>query len=288
MLKRLAIVFVANLLLIGAIVFVAHKYQPASEQPELNTQEKAQPSQPSPSQNQATQNRTQQRSDSSPWWHILVAWPAGIGAWAVIATLEAIIWQTIETRRAAEGALENAKATRRQADIAKEALVSQFRPKVILRSAVLNPRNFKAYRAANDGIWQIELLLVNTGSTEATIETCELEFEWTKNDPLPWDDKPTGIFTKTWPSFVIAAAGRHRLEASIPYDSGFSITFDVIVQGMSNPFASGQHGAWPTCHGKIVYVDNNGHRRQTGFYRKWNILRERFEASDDPEQEYSD
>lgn len=47
---------------------------------------------------------------SPPWWYILVAWPEGITAWAILFTLGAIIWQTVQTKKAAEAALLNAQA----------------------------------------------------------------------------------------------------------------------------------------------------------------------------------
>ena len=41
-----------------------------------------------------------------PVWAKFVTWPEGVGAWAVILTLLAIAWQSIETRRAANAAIE--------------------------------------------------------------------------------------------------------------------------------------------------------------------------------------
>src|ERR1017187_5934224 len=117
----------------------------------------------------------------------------------------------------------------------------------------LNPPNLAAYQAANNGIRKIELLLVNTGSTKATVETCELDFTWSKDDPLPWDKAQTLILpTVKWPSFVIPPSGRYPLEIAIPDDNGFSITFNLMVQMLANQNSSGQR-AWPTCSGKIIY-----------------------------------
>ncbi|HEY1987369.1 MAG TPA: hypothetical protein VGG85_18270 [Terracidiphilus sp.] len=205
------------------------------------------------------------------------------GVLAVVAVLQffTMFWQGLLLR----GTLGKIKE---QADIAKATLVSSFRPKIVLRRISLNPRNLKTYQAADNGIWKIELLLVNTGSTKATIETFRMEFEWIKDDPLPWQDQPTAICAHTWSSFVIPAAGRHPLELAIPYDNGFPATFDLMVQMLASPYSSGSQGAWPTCRGTIIYADENGHKRQTGFYRKWNITAERFEVSEDPDLEYQD
>jgi hypothetical protein len=43
-------------------------------------------------------------SDCAPCWHVLLTWPEGITAWAVIFTLFAIAWQSAETARAAKAA----------------------------------------------------------------------------------------------------------------------------------------------------------------------------------------
>ena len=47
---------------------------------------------------------------SPPVWARYFTWPEGAGAWAVILTLIAIAWQSIETRDAAKGAFLNAQA----------------------------------------------------------------------------------------------------------------------------------------------------------------------------------
>jgi hypothetical protein len=45
-----------------------------------------------------------------PVWAKFVTWPEGVGAWAVILTLLAIVWQSVETRQAAEAAKAGADA----------------------------------------------------------------------------------------------------------------------------------------------------------------------------------
>ena len=42
-----------------------------------------------------------------PVWAKFVTWPEGVGAWAVILTLLAIVWQSAETRRAANAARDS-------------------------------------------------------------------------------------------------------------------------------------------------------------------------------------
>ena len=41
-----------------------------------------------------------------PVWAKFVTWPESVGAWAVILTVLAIVWQSVETRRAADAAVQ--------------------------------------------------------------------------------------------------------------------------------------------------------------------------------------
>ena len=176
-------------------------------------------------------------------------------------------------------------AVKQQAEIVKATLVSSFHPVIVVRSITLNPRSYTAYRAADDGIWKVELTLANQGSTRATIEKCELRVSVFGENPLSWRTDPKEFASTRWTDLTVPAAGRLPLEYVIPRESGFSIAFGHQVELLDR---SREQGAWPTCHGTIVYVDDNGHRRQTGFFRRWKILGERFETSEDPELEYQD
>jgi hypothetical protein len=268
------------LVILGLAFYVSIKDQQTADkgtQPSGQSPPAATPQSP---HEDPTSGNTKQPNGHPPSWYGFFRWPEGITVWAIILTLIAIAHQTHETAK-------SARASSEQVSIAKSALVSSFRPKIVLRSAALNPRNLADYQAGNEGIWKIELLLVNTGSTQATIESCELEFEWGKDDPVPWDTKPRAICAQKWVSFVIRPAGRFPLEVDIPHDSGFSITFDLIVQNLKNPHG-GRQTAWPTCRGTIIYSDENGHKRQTGFCRRWDISAERFLISEDPDLEYQD
>ena len=179
------------------------------------------------------------------------------------------------------------KAVEQQAAIAKTTLVSSFRPKVVLRSIKLNPPNYATYLAVNDGIWKVELILTNTGSTKASIEKCDLHIAFFGDQPFPWSAQGAPLGSKEWAPFVLPPADRYPLEFVIPRESGFSIGFGTQVEMLRMPNNHGQ-AVWPTCSGTIVYVDDNGHRRQTGFSRRWNIPAERFESSEDPDLEYQD
>jgi len=64
----------------------------------------------SPEEKHACDKEAQSRKDYTPWWYKLMAWPEGIGVWAVILTLAAITWQSDETRKSAAAALLNSQA----------------------------------------------------------------------------------------------------------------------------------------------------------------------------------
>jgi hypothetical protein len=57
-----------------------------------------------------------------PQWAKYVTFPEGVGAWAVMLTLLAIVWQSIETRKAANATEEAARAAVIQSSIQRESL----------------------------------------------------------------------------------------------------------------------------------------------------------------------
>jgi hypothetical protein len=80
-----------------AVVFMAAKNQPSGAQERKNEQQ-ANPAVPV----YVNCNCAAQADDSKnkpQGWHKFVTWPEGIIAWAIIATLGAIVWQSWEMRR---------------------------------------------------------------------------------------------------------------------------------------------------------------------------------------------
>src|ERR1035437_7480206 len=82
--------------------------------PEQNAKQTAQQSQvtlpPQTSDQQATKGQ-QNPSGYFPGWRRLLTWPDGITAFAVILTLLGIVWQSSETRKAAQAALIQSRYT---------------------------------------------------------------------------------------------------------------------------------------------------------------------------------
>lgn len=156
MLKRLAIFglgLLAAFALIGASTFMTCKYQKTSQESKGQSQGQncscVGTMVPALIQTKESQGQTHKSADSPPCWYVLLAWPEGITVWAVILTLGAIVWQSIETRRSVENS--------------RRAIILQFRPKVIIRRVHLT----------NTNPVQVELLIQNIGGTIAHIYDSE-------------------------------------------------------------------------------------------------------------------
>jgi hypothetical protein len=54
--------------------------------------------------------KAESSKSSSQWWHVFFAWPEGITALLIALTLGAITWQSWETRKAAEAAINSDRA----------------------------------------------------------------------------------------------------------------------------------------------------------------------------------
>src|SRR5665213_1908828 len=97
--KRLVMLIGLAVILIGAIVFVTCKNERSAENYQQKSVDDSQPPAVSPAHEDDRRNQTQDSNPKPACWHILLAWPNGITAWAIIFTLIAIGWQSYETRR---------------------------------------------------------------------------------------------------------------------------------------------------------------------------------------------
>jgi len=89
----------------GAIISVTCYQQKFTEKEKLQVEDHAaETSQSHSENNEQSSKKAQDNSDKLPCWHILFAWPNGITAWAIIATLFVIGWQSIEAANAAKAA----------------------------------------------------------------------------------------------------------------------------------------------------------------------------------------
>jgi hypothetical protein len=124
MLKRVPVavkIAGGSVLVVGAIVSVTYEDHRATDKYQRVCQEQVSKVPPgSGKEDAASAKKCDDPKDYMPWWYKLVAWPDGIGGWALIATGFVIAWQSWETRSAA-------KATR-------DAIILQYRPRIKIRS----------------------------------------------------------------------------------------------------------------------------------------------------------
>jgi hypothetical protein len=98
--------------IVVGVSFVASKQQTAAEKYHRHRKEYCAGMRSfTPEQEKACEEEADSSGDYLPWGYKLVAWPEGIATWAFLATLGAIIWQAVETRRAARATADAASAT---------------------------------------------------------------------------------------------------------------------------------------------------------------------------------
>jgi hypothetical protein len=165
--KRLLFFLLLNIVVVGAIVLVTTKYQPADDQGTFQGKDEAQLAQPSPAEHPNAEKEKKKSGKKSPWWYEFVTWPGGITTWAILLTLEAIGGQSYETYR-------SAKAAARGIEIQEKGQ----RAWLVIRSAM------KGYEpsAADHQLrfwWTIE----NRGRLTARILETQCRYELVEDDP---------------------------------------------------------------------------------------------------------
>lgn len=95
---------------VGAITFTAYREHKASDKYKVACQNYISRVTAGSVNQRTSTEECQDPKEYMPWWYALIAWPDGITTWALLATLAAIIWQAVETRRAANATAEAANA----------------------------------------------------------------------------------------------------------------------------------------------------------------------------------
>jgi hypothetical protein len=283
MLKLLGVI---SLLVIGMTVFVAIKDERATERHAKQTSNASkQPNEsvvPKPNEKCPDEDVYNPERDS-PRWYGVFRWPNGITTWALLLTLAALIEQT---RHIAKGA----EATLTQSEIANKTLIAQFRPKVIVRRIFLK-RNDSEYEG-DDGqkfftveSWSFSFEFTNVGGTNAIVEDNYIEIRW---DKLRRDGATELIKIESFKGFSLKSGEDRVVSIEVPERGSH------IQNRMEIARARGRlHGTPPQenllcCEGCIRYTDMAATQRKTGFLRQWDVIRERFIASTNPEDEYQD
>lgn len=114
MLKRLRVVppwIVGIAIIIGTIVLVTRgEYEAAAKYKRACQAKLPAASAARTTDKSSGEQECQEPKEYMPWEYMLLSWPEGITTWALLATLGAIIWQAVETRRAAKATAESANA----------------------------------------------------------------------------------------------------------------------------------------------------------------------------------
>lgn len=182
----------------------------------------------------------------------------------------------------ADAAKKSAEAAQASANAARESIMLTHRPKIVVRSVVaawnyiimrrttveqLNKSEF------DDGQLGGALYLVNIGNQPATVVSLEQYLSFDEYLPL---ERP-----------YESGANQKVLNIQLKPGQACKLPFrpTAVTAGESQKIIGGP----PMCAiGRVLYVDELGNRRETGFARRFMPNQQRFVAMDDPDYEYAD
>jgi hypothetical protein len=180
-------------------------------------------------------------------------------------------------------ALRSLGEVKEQGKIASATLVTQFRPRLVVRKIELSPPLHTAGETNNSGNWRIAFSLINTGGTNAHIRSWDARLYWDKRDDTR---RVVEICAKTWQPIDMPSGDRRQFEMLIPSDSGFKTILDTEKIAVLERYK--EQMLFPTCSGIIHYEDDNKVTRQTGFERSFDLKDHRFVASTNSDEEFTD
>lgn len=252
------LVFIA---VVGTVVFLTYKQQNNAQNYQRDRSKWCSAVPLSSKQEPSCQDEGPYRSDYKKWWYVLFTWPEGITTWAIIATGFAILWQGNETRRAAE-------ATFRQADIARKALILQFRPRIRIRTIRI---------IESDDALSVKVVAFNKGGTPAHIKNGDVSFDW-----IFMHATKSHITTAHFDAATIPPGAEHTLD--IPFSDHWMMYKFSVDDAEKRP-------DYPQmtlrCQGTIAYSDDTGITRLVGFSRKRLEKTKTWTIDTDPEYEYN-
>ena len=236
---------------ISSVVTIHHEEYPGNNN--FRSRTRYDLSSPSPNSPQADSNPQIAYSDHLSWnlAYDAFGFPGGITVWALFLTLIAVA--------------EQSAATTKQAEIARQALVSQFRPMVQIRTVRLTESESSLF---------IEIVAVNKGGGTAHLLEGAVSLDW-----IYTHSSKSHIATAHFAQSIIQPGEQQPLKIVLD-DSWVVYRFSV------NPDYSDRMRL--RCEGTLVYKDDNGMERRTGFSRLRNAVSEKWEVDPDPEYEYAD
>ena len=159
-----------------------------------------------------------------------------------------------------------ARLTRDSINLARDEFIASHRPRIIVRWIQQWDRE--------DGFDSVNVVLVNIGESAALITS------------LGADLARRNRKTKDWEVPGISAGGRPLAEP-IRLEGGEAYVWNARAKskwGLSDAFGEVEMCAV----GVVIYRDDNGVARETGFFRVLDTVTNRYVPSEEPEQEYRD
>jgi hypothetical protein len=272
-------------LFVGAIVFVACQQKNAAEKYKRHRAEYCAALMATAEQKKACTEETASAKDYLPWGYELVAWPEGIGAWILILTGAAIGWQGWETRKAADATKDTVEAIKgqsalmkKQADVMERTMILQFRPRIIVRSAIA--KHFEV-EWGKVGRCNISFHLANAGGSSAFIIGGHMQLlscVGHNSHDVTIDDGEPFKFTE----FVLTAGEYLSFQETLTTGALMDTPWIDFFQGGPDTYR------YLYLIGSIWYRDDLGIPRQTNLHRKFEFSSKRFVPQKDNEEENSD
>ncbi len=220
MLKRLPIFAVAALIV--SAILMAGYYQQRNAEGEGYDIKCVQDGQPSSTLASLAcaihqSQNTQQGHPKPPWWNVLFTWPEGITAWLLLLTLGAIVWQSWGTWKAADAALEGAKAANAQIKVMKD----KERARITVELAPLETLEF----GINHN--RVMLKFTNVGATHAFNVYAEGDARVIVFEIIPAIEGPFGNVKKTLEEFRRVSSKKLEVEP-LPFEVEDLVTPSII------------------------------------------------------------
>jgi hypothetical protein len=192
--------------------------------------------------NQATAYYEQPRENKPQGWHKLVTWPEGITAWAILFTLGAIIWQAVETRKAAIAARDSINT-----------FISKERARLRIE---VEPLNYEWPKEVSLGP-PIDFKLCYNGTTEAFIKISEVWCDISDSkEPCPGKISSILDIPKVITKDTVLKEQKALIWPSLSGD-----TLQEVKDGKS----------FVHFYGFVRYTDVFDKERETGWYYPWSV-----------------
>lgn len=264
--------FLGFVFLLAISVFVTSQYQKYAHHPAT----------PSKSCGNATvastnpQNPTTDAEDAErnhPCWYLayqVFGWPNGITVWALFLTLMTIAEQTRHTARAA--------------DTANKTLISQSRPKLIVRRIwIREGTQIPTIGVPDAKPWRIQYHIANIGGSIAHVQTCNFAAS-IFDSGLPSGFSELKIVPDQEP-FSLEAGEDKKLEIDL---GEMATNLFRIMGGIHGRYLAHQNTAYLFFWGDAKYTDALGVARNIAVFRHFQTDTAKFKPIDDPDREYSD